>query len=107
MTATHALDVHSPLDGQLVGWLPAATEAETTSAVAAAREAQAAWAATSAAERGEAVKAAAADLRLRAGDLATVVETETGRPFASAREGVLAGASTLEQYAELGPVHRG
>ncbi|MDX8050882.1 aldehyde dehydrogenase family protein [Lentzea sp. BCCO 10_0798] len=107
MTATHAIDVHSPLDGQLVGWLPAASETETTTAVAAARKAQTAWAATSAAERGAAVKAAAADLRARAGDLAIVVETETGRPYASAREGVLAGASTLEQYAELGPVHRG
>ncbi|MCR3750821.1 aldehyde dehydrogenase family protein [Lentzea californiensis] len=107
MTATHAIDVHSPLDGQLVGWLPAASETETTTAVAAARKAQTAWAATPADERGAAVRAAAADLRLRAGDLATVVQTETGRPFASAREGVLAGASTLEQYAELGPVHRG
>ncbi|SES20888.1 succinate-semialdehyde dehydrogenase / glutarate-semialdehyde dehydrogenase [Lentzea xinjiangensis] len=103
----HAIDVHSPRDSQLVGWLPAATASEVAAAMSTARSAQPAWAATPAAERGAAVRAAAAAVRERASDLATVVETETGRPFASAREGVLAGASTLEQYAELGPVHRG
>ncbi|GGP71995.1 succinate-semialdehyde dehydrogenase [Saccharothrix coeruleofusca] len=101
------LDIHSPLDGSLVGWLPTATEQDVASAVLDAREAQAAWARVPAAERGAALRAAAAGLREQADNLATVVETETGRPFASAREGVLAGASTLEQYAELGPVHRG
>ncbi|SDG58073.1 succinate-semialdehyde dehydrogenase / glutarate-semialdehyde dehydrogenase [Lentzea fradiae] len=107
MTAMHAIDVHSPRDSQLVGWLPTATPAEVATALGTARAAQPAWAATPAADRGAALRAAAAALRSRASDLATVVETETGRPFASAREGVLAGVSTLEQYAELGPVHRG
>ncbi|WP_109639521.1 aldehyde dehydrogenase family protein [Lentzea atacamensis] len=107
MTAMHAIDVHSPLDDQLVGWLPAAREDDVTAALAAARTAWPHWAATPAAERGAVVRAAAAAVRERANDLATVIETETGRPFASAREGVLAGAGTLEQYAELGPVHRG
>ncbi len=103
MTAMHAIDVHSPRDSQLVGWLPAATDADVTAALASARSAQPAWAALPAADRGAAVRAAAASLRARANDVATVVETETGRPFASAREGVLAGVATLEQYAELGP----
>ncbi|GHH28985.1 aldehyde dehydrogenase family protein [Lentzea cavernae] len=107
MTAMHAIDVHSPRDSQLVGWLPTATAPEVSAALATARSARPAWAAVPAAERGAAVREAATALRHRASDLATVVETETGRPFASAREGVLAGASTLEQYAELGPVHRG
>ncbi|MFD5826491.1 aldehyde dehydrogenase family protein [Lentzea sp. NPDC060358] len=107
MTAMHAIDVHSPRDSQLVGWLPAATPAEVTAALTTARSAFPSWASTPAADRGAALRAAAASLRSRASDLATVVETETGRPVASAREGVLAGVSTLEQYAELGPVHRG
>ncbi|HEX7309065.1 aldehyde dehydrogenase family protein, partial [Lentzea sp.] len=107
MTAMHAIDVHSPRDSQLVGWLPTATPGEVTAALTTARSAFPSWAATSAAERGAALREAASALRARANDLATVVETETGRPFASAREGVLAGVSTLEQYAELGPVHRG
>jgi acyl-CoA reductase-like NAD-dependent aldehyde dehydrogenase len=107
MTAMHAIDVHDPRDSQLVGWLPAATEPEVTGAISSARSAQPAWAGVPAAERGAVVRAAAAALRERAHDVAIVVETETGRPFASAREGVLAGVATLEQYAELGPVHRG
>jgi acyl-CoA reductase-like NAD-dependent aldehyde dehydrogenase len=107
MTATRAIDVHSPLDSQLVGWLPSATSTEVTAALSAARSAHPAWAAVPAAERGTALREAASSLRARANDVATVVETETGRAFASAREGVLAGAATLEQYAELGPVHRG
>jgi acyl-CoA reductase-like NAD-dependent aldehyde dehydrogenase len=107
MTAMHAIDVRSPRDSQLVGWLPTATPSDVDAALSSARSAQPHWAATAAAERGAAVRAAALSLRERANDLATVVETETGRPFASAREGVLAGAATLEQYAELGPVHRG
>lgn len=107
MTAMHAIDVHSPRDSQLIGWLPTATSSEVTAALSSARSAWPTWAAVAAAERGEALKEAASSVRARASDLATVVETETGRPFASAREGVLAGAATLEQYAELGPVHRG
>ncbi|MFS8099046.1 aldehyde dehydrogenase family protein [Lentzea alba] len=107
MTAMHAVDVHSPRDAELVGWLPTATEDEVAAALATARSAAATWAAVSAADRGAAVRAGAEALRARASDLATVVETETGRPFASAREAVLAGAATLARYAELGPVHRG
>ncbi|MBB5800698.1 succinate-semialdehyde dehydrogenase/glutarate-semialdehyde dehydrogenase [Saccharothrix ecbatanensis] len=102
-----ALDVHSPVDGQLIGWLPMATDEDVAGSVLTAREAQPGWAATSAAERGAALKAAAQAIRTHATDLANVIRSETGRPFASAREGVLAGVSTLEQYAELGPVHRG
>lgn len=100
-----ALDVHSPVDGQLIGWLPMATDEDVAGSVLTAREAQPGWAATSAAERGAALKAAAQAIRTHATDLANVIRSETGRPFASAREGVLAGVSTLEQYAELGPVH--
>jgi hypothetical protein len=39
--------------------------------------------------------------------LATLNEAETSRPRTEAREGIDAGAVTLDQYAELGPVHRG
>lgn len=71
------------------------------------RAAHPAWAATAPAERAGMVRAAAATVRARADDLAVTLEKETGRPRASGREGVLAGAATLEQYAELGPLHRG
>ncbi|QFZ24175.1 aldehyde dehydrogenase family protein [Saccharothrix syringae] len=99
------LDVPSPLDGHRVDRLT--TREDVTTTVLAAREALPAWAGTPAAGRGAALRAAADAVRARADELATAVAEETGRPFDSAREGVLAGVSTLEQYAELGPVHRG
>ncbi|NUT98809.1 MAG: aldehyde dehydrogenase [Saccharothrix sp.] len=107
MTDMRALDIRSPRDGHPVGHLPTATEHDIAGAVLTAREVQPKWAATPAAERGAALRQAAAVLRTHADDVAKVLEQETGRPVASGREGVLAGVSTLEQYAELGPVHRG
>ncbi|MBW4720541.1 aldehyde dehydrogenase family protein [Saccharothrix obliqua] len=101
------LDIRDPRDGRPVGALRAATATEAAEAVRTARRAQPDWAATPAADRGAALRAAATSLRVHATDLANLVATETGRPFGSAHEGVLAGAGTLEQYAELGPVHRG
>jgi acyl-CoA reductase-like NAD-dependent aldehyde dehydrogenase len=101
------LDIHSPLDGRLVGWLPTAAKEDVASAVLTARAVQPGWARVPAADRGSALRSMADTLRTHATDLATIVETETGRPLRSAREGVLAGASTLDQYAELGPLRGG
>ncbi|MFC8047103.1 aldehyde dehydrogenase family protein [Nocardia sp. NPDC057353] len=85
----------------------AATETEIARALRAARAAQPGWASTPATERAAALHDAAATLRAHAGELAALLERETGRPAASGAEGVEAGAGTLVQYAELGPVHRG
>ncbi|GAB3734103.1 aldehyde dehydrogenase family protein [Amycolatopsis oliviviridis] len=82
---------------------PADLESVLGSAKKAARD----WAATPAAERGAAIKDAARGLRERVGELAALLEGETGKLRAEAEESVLAGVGTLEQYAELGPVHRG
>lgn len=101
------LEIHDPSDGRLVGRLGTASERGVADAVAAARRAQHSWARTPAAERGAVLRQAAARLRARADELAAANEAETGRPRDEAVEGVLAGAGTLEQYAELGPVHRG
>ncbi len=81
--------------------------AAADTAVAGARAAFPAWRHTPAAERGAALKAAAAALRAATDELAEIHERDTGRPRDEAAEGVAAGAGTLEQYAELGPVHRG
>lgn len=82
----------------------AATEQEIAHALRAARAAQPGWAARPATERAAALHDAAATLRAHADELAALLEQETGRPGASGREGVEAGAGTLVQYAELGPV---
>ncbi|MGO1052318.1 aldehyde dehydrogenase family protein [Crossiella sp. CA198] len=101
------LDIRSPLDGAPVGTLPIAGAHQLTAALAAARTAQHAWARTSPAERGAALHTAATALRARAGDLAAVQRAETGRPLAEALGGIEAGAATLDQYAELGPLRGG
>jgi acyl-CoA reductase-like NAD-dependent aldehyde dehydrogenase len=46
-------------------------------------------------------------LRANAVELAELHEQDTGRPRDEAAESIAAGAATLDQYAELGPVHRG
>jgi betaine-aldehyde dehydrogenase len=76
-------------------------------AVAAARGAFPMWRHTAATQRAAAVRAAAAALRAGADELAKVHEQDTGRPRDDAAEGIAAGIATLEQYAELGPLHRG
>ncbi len=72
-----------------------------------ARAAFPAWRHTSATERAGAVRAAADALRAGAEELAVRHEQDTGRPRADAAAGIAAGIATLEQYAELGPLHRG
>ncbi|NBH07879.1 aldehyde dehydrogenase family protein [Amycolatopsis sp. SID8362] len=101
------IEIRNPADGSVVGSVPVAGEDEIDAALALANETRPAWARTPAAERGALLHTAAERLRAQADELAKVNEAETGRPREEALEGVLAGAGTLGQYAELGPVHRG
>lgn len=101
------LAVYDPSDGTLVGELAAAGREEVGEAVRAARRALAGWAATDPAERGNTLRRAAAGLAAQARQLAELNSRETGKPVHEALEGVAAGVATLEQYAELGPLHRG
>lgn len=102
-----SLEVYDPRDGSLVGALEEATTDDVRAAVASAKAAQPGWAGTDAAARGELLEAVAAALQEHAGELAELNARETGRPEQEALEGVMAGAGTLRQYAQLGPVHRG
>jgi acyl-CoA reductase-like NAD-dependent aldehyde dehydrogenase len=102
-----SLEIVSPVDGGIVGTLPMATSQDAVGSVLRARRVAREWARTPASARAERLHAAATELRERAGELAALNAAETGRPLAEAQEGVLAGAGTLVQYAELGPLHRG
>ncbi len=102
-----SITITSPLDGSEVGSLPCTTREQIGLAVSLARAVQPEWAATSPADRGAALRRAAAALRAGAEELAALNTRETGKPPADALGGIEAGISTLEQYAELGPVHRG
>jgi succinate-semialdehyde dehydrogenase / glutarate-semialdehyde dehydrogenase len=86
---------------------PTATDAQCDDAVARARAAASAWARTPAEERAAALRAAAAEVRAATDALAALNERETGKLFADAVGGVQAGAATLDQYAQLGPLHGG
>lgn len=104
---TGSIEILDPDSGAAVGTIPMTGLPELAERVTAARRAQPGWARTAAAERAAALRAGAARLRARAAEIAALAESETGRPRAEGAEGIAAGAATLEQYAELGPVHRG
>lgn len=106
-TAQDLLTIRDPRTGEVVGQFPSAMPEDVARAVERSRAAQQAWAATPSAERGKLLRAAAAALNEAAAELAEINARETGRPAEEALAGVAAGVSTLEQYAELGPVHRG
>ncbi len=113
MTTTEDTDagtdivVHDPATGELVGRVRPAGPDEVADAVDRAIAARREWARTPAADRAGLVRDAAGAVRARAEELARLNETETGRPYDDGLGGVLAAAGTLEQYAELGPLHRG
>src|SRR5919107_1637127 len=106
-TGEEGIEVLNPATGEQIGYIPAGTPEDAKAAVAAAREALPGWSRLPAAERAELVKAAARRMRDRAEELAGLVTLENGKPLDDALGGVEAGIGTLEQYAELGPLHRG
>ncbi len=101
------LEITDPSNGEAVGTVEVASDAEAAEAVARALAAFPAWAATPPAERGLRLRAAAQALAARADEVAEMNTRETGKSAADAAGGVEAAVNTLLQYAELGPVHRG
>ncbi len=101
------IEVLDPASGEHVGRAEAAGPAEVERAVAAAAAAQGDWARRDPAERGRCLAAAAEAVLARAPELAELQTRENGRPVGESLAGVLAGASTLEEFARLGPLHGG
>jgi succinate-semialdehyde dehydrogenase/glutarate-semialdehyde dehydrogenase len=99
--------VVDPATGERIGQIPDAPREVVHQAVGAARRAAAGWARTAPAARAALVREAASKLRERAAEVAEVQTREGGKPLADSRGGVDAGVSAIEQYAELGPLHRG
>ena len=96
--------VTDPATGDIVGRLP---YGDADRLVATARAAHRAWARTAPGDRATMVKAATRRVREALDDIALLQTREGGKPLADSRGGVLAGLGALEQYAELGPLHRG
>ena len=106
-TGEEGMEVLNPATGERIGFIPAGTPADASGAVRAARKALPGWSRLPAAERAEFIKAAARKVRESAEELAQLITLENGKPLDDALGGVEAGIGTLEQYAELGPLHRG
>jgi betaine-aldehyde dehydrogenase len=106
-TDNNGITVRNPRTGDVLWTVPEAEPAAVTHALEVARSAAAEWASTAPAERGAALRKAAKALEAAAQELAELNFSETGRPVEESLAGIGAGISTLEQYAELGPVHRG
>ena len=98
------LVVTDPATGQTVGTLPLSDAEEL---VVKARAAHPGWERTSPAARAAALKAGAQRLREALDDIALLQTREGGKPLGDSRGGVEAGIGAIEQYAELGPLHRG
>ncbi|HEX2047727.1 MAG TPA: aldehyde dehydrogenase family protein [Acidimicrobiales bacterium] len=96
--------VHDPATGEPVGRLPCSHPDEL---VKTARRSHPAWERTPASERGPRLKAGARRLQAALDDLALLQTREGGKPLGDSRGGVEAGIGAVEQYAELGPLHRG
>jgi acyl-CoA reductase-like NAD-dependent aldehyde dehydrogenase len=105
--AEATIGVLDPATGEEIGRIPGGDAQSADAAVAAARAAQPEWAATAPAKRAAVLKEAAHRLRSCTHELAELQTRENGKPIAESRGGVEAGIATIEQYAELGPVHRG
>lgn len=106
-TGEEGIEVLNPATGEQIGYIPAGTSEDAAAAVAAARSALPDWSLLPAAERAGLVKVAARKMRDHAEELAQVVTLENGKPLDDALGRVEAGIGTLEQYAELGPLHTG
>jgi acyl-CoA reductase-like NAD-dependent aldehyde dehydrogenase len=101
------MTIRDPRTGDIAAEVPIADASACDAAVRRAHAAAAGWARTPAADRAAALSAAAGAVRAAADELAGLNERETGKLIDDARGGVEAGAGTLVQYAELGPLHRG
>ncbi len=105
--AAHEIDVLDPATGDAIGRIPAGSAEVTDAAVHAARVAAREWARTDPVERAACLKEGARRLREHARELAELQTREGGKPLADSLGGVEAGIAAIEQYAELGPLHRG
>jgi betaine-aldehyde dehydrogenase len=92
----------NPATGAVIAHRRVAGAAEVEAAVAAARQGQALWAATSAVERARVLRRAAALLRARNDELAELETRDTGKPLQETRVvDVVSGADCLEYFAAL------
>jgi aldehyde dehydrogenase (NAD+) len=87
-TCNEGLTARSPIDGDTLGPLPAATPEDCKRAIACSRESQLRWRDVPAPQRGELVRQFALELRTHHEDLGALVTLETGKIVAEGRSEV-------------------
>ena len=97
------LDILSPASGKIVGSVPAATTGDLNAAVAAAKEAFAAWSNLTAYEREKIIRKATAFVRMKADEIGLLMAWEQGKPLNQARSEIIGSCDTVDYYAAEGP----
>jgi len=94
------LTVTNPATGEVIGWVPMATDQHVVDAISAASDAFAPWSSLAAAERSRYLHEIANVIERRLDELALIVTREQGKPLAEARGEVQYGADFWRWYAE-------
>jgi succinate-semialdehyde dehydrogenase/glutarate-semialdehyde dehydrogenase len=97
-----SLAVVNPANGQEIGRVAHAGQADLDRALAAADKGFATWRLISAYERSKIMRAAAALMRERVEAIATMMSMEQGKPLAESRIETLSAADIIEWFAEEG-----
>ena len=95
-----SFEVKNPSTGAVIATLPDMSRAEAARAVDAAHAAQKKWAKKTGKERAAILRRLYDLMVENAGDLATILTMEMGKPFAEARGEILYGASYIEWFGE-------
>ena len=98
--AGKTLSVLNPATGEPIGTVAHAEKADLDLALAAAQKGFETWRKVSAHERYRLMRKAADILRSRAGDIATLMTMEQGKPLAESKGETLAGADVIDWFAE-------
>ena len=93
-------DVVNPANGEVIATLPDCGKEEVEEAVAAAYEAQKAWAKKTGKERAAILRKLYDLMVENADDLAVILTAEMGKPLAEARGEILYGAAYIEWFGE-------
>ncbi len=97
-----SLAVFNPATGKEIGRVAKAGKADLDRAIQAAADGFVVWRNTSAVERAKLMHKAAALLRERSGEIAELMTQEQGKPLVEAKGEIMAGADTIDTFAEEG-----
>ncbi|MDE0490599.1 NAD-dependent succinate-semialdehyde dehydrogenase [Psychrobacter sp. A3] len=101
-SSEETLDVSNPFNGELIGTVPSLTTEDVNDAVAAAHDAQIAWAAKTAQERATLLQKWADLIDANKEDLAIIMTAEQGKPLTESRGEVGYANSFIRWFAEEG-----